>query len=344
MILYVILAFLSALLFGAATPISKVLLEDLSPFQLAGLLYLGAAIGVLPMLVLKGKLLPVWKVYRKNQVRLVGAVLLGGIGGPVALLFGLQLAAAASVAMWLNLEFVATALLGQFVFKDYLGKYGWLAAGGTVLAAGLLSWGEGEAGLVAGLMVALGCLCWGFDNHLTALIDGITPSESTFWKGSVAGTVNLLIGLQLAPLAADWIVTGEALALGTLSYGASIALYITAAQHIGATRGQMIFSTAPFFGVALSIAILGEPLTVLQGVAAGVLVGALFLLAREGHGHEHEHWAMQHEHWHRHDDEHHMHVHPKLPPWFGHSHAHEHEGTAHAHPHMPDLHHRHRHD
>jgi drug/metabolite transporter (DMT)-like permease len=262
----------------------------------------------------------------------------------VALLFGLQLAAAASVAMWLNLEFVATALLGQFVFKDYLGKYGWLAAGGTVLAAGLLSWGEGEAGLVAGLMVALGCLCWGFDNHLTALIDGITPSESTFWKGSVAGTVNLLIGLQLAPLAADWIVTGEALALGTLSYGASIALYITAAQHIGATRGQMIFSTAPFFGVALSIAILGEPLTVLQGVAAGVLVGALFLLAREGHGHEHEHWAMQHEHWHRHDDEHHMHVHPKLPPWFGHSHAHEHEGTAHAHPHMPDLHHRHRHD
>lgn len=342
--LYIVLAFLSALLFGAATPVSKVLLEDLSPFQLAGLLYLGAAIGVLPMLVWKGKLLPVWKIGRKNQVRLIGAVVLGGIGGPVALLFGLRLAAAASVSMWLNLEFVATALLGQFVFKDYLGKYGWFAAGGTVLAAGLLSWGEGEAGLTAGLMVALGCLCWGFDNHLTALIDGITPSESTFWKGSVAGTVNLLIGLHLAPLAANWIVTGEALALGTLSYGASIALYITAAQHIGATRGQMIFSTAPFFGAALSIAILGEPLTVLQGVAAGVLVGALFLLAQESHGHEHEHWAMRHEHWHRHDDEHHTHVHPKLPPWFGHSHAHEHEGVIHGHPHMPDLHHRHQHD
>lgn len=44
----VMLALLSAALFGSATPLTKTLLNQLRPFQLAGLLYLGAAIGVLP--------------------------------------------------------------------------------------------------------------------------------------------------------------------------------------------------------------------------------------------------------------------------------------------------------
>ena len=43
------------------------------------------------------------------------------------------------------------------------------------------------------------------------------------------------------------------LLVGTLAYGASIALYITAAQQLGATRAQMVFATAPFFGAGLSV-------------------------------------------------------------------------------------------
>ena len=38
-----LLAFVSAFLFGIATPFSKVLLEAVHPFMLAGLFYLGAA-------------------------------------------------------------------------------------------------------------------------------------------------------------------------------------------------------------------------------------------------------------------------------------------------------------
>jgi hypothetical protein len=32
--------------------------------------------------------------------------------------------------------------------------------------------------------VLAACACWGLDNQLTALIDGITPSQTAFWKGS----------------------------------------------------------------------------------------------------------------------------------------------------------------
>ena len=49
----VLLVVLAAVLFGSASPLSKSLLNGTSPFQLAGLLYLGAALGVAPGLILK---------------------------------------------------------------------------------------------------------------------------------------------------------------------------------------------------------------------------------------------------------------------------------------------------
>ncbi len=51
MTFWVAMALVSALLFGASTPLSKLLLDQVSPFQLAGLLYLGAALGVSPFAI-----------------------------------------------------------------------------------------------------------------------------------------------------------------------------------------------------------------------------------------------------------------------------------------------------
>ncbi|MCB0137808.1 MAG: DMT family transporter, partial [Caldilineaceae bacterium] len=169
-----LLALAAAALFGAATPFSKSLLADLSPFQLSGLLYLGAAAGVLPIALRGRGLLRPWAMDTRTRRLLLGAVIFGGIVGPVLMLFGLRMAAAASVALWLNLEAVATALLGVWVFRDHLGRNGWIGAAGILLASVLLSWGQGAAGWQAGLLVAGACVCWGLDNHMTALIDGIT--------------------------------------------------------------------------------------------------------------------------------------------------------------------------
>jgi drug/metabolite transporter (DMT)-like permease len=332
-------ALLSAALFGAATPASKHLLRELHPFALAGLLYLGAAIAVAPLALRRRA----WRLDRRNALRLGGAVFFGGVLGPVLLLLGLRLASAASVSMWLNLEMVATAVLGVLLFRDHLGRWGWLGAAGVVLACAVLSHEEGTAGPAAGLLVAAGCICWGLDNHLTALIDGITPTQSTLCKGLVAGSVNLGIGLTLAPLQASVGTIGVTLCVGGLCYGASIALYITAAQQTGATRAQMVFASAPFFGVAFSALALGESLSAGQLGAGALLIGSLVFLFRDRHSHEHVHPELTHTHMHRHDDDHHNHVHPDLPPSTRHSHEHEHERIVHAHPHWPDLHHRHDH-
>ncbi len=93
---------------------------------------------------------------RKDLPWLAGAVVAGGIVGPVLLLWGLMATPASSASLLLNLEGVLTALLAWFLFKeDFDGR---IALGMELIAAGgvCLSWsGRPEAGLpVAVLMMA----------------------------------------------------------------------------------------------------------------------------------------------------------------------------------------------
>ena len=241
------IALLAALCFGAATPASKALLQALPTFQLAGLLYLGAAMGVVPLLIKeKGFSFP-WHLDHKTAYRLLGAICLGGVAGPLLLLFGLTLASAASVSLWLNLELIATVTLGFLIFRDELHLAGWSATIGVLAAATLLSFSEGHAGIKAGLLVGAACLCWGLDNHFTALITSITPAQTTFWKGLVAGIVNLSIGIYLDSYSATFYVTSAAILVGVFSYGFSLVLYIASAQKLGAARSQVIFLEFPVF-------------------------------------------------------------------------------------------------
>ena len=336
-------AILAAALFGAATPASKMLLNDISPFQLAGLLYLGAAIGVAPTAARQGGIRLPARGDRRNQLRLLGAVIAGGVIGPVLLLLGLRQAMAASVSLWLNFELAATALLGTLLFRDHLGLPGWAGVAAAIAGALLLSLPDGSSGLAAGGLVLLACLCWGLDNHFTALIDGITPSQSTFWKGLVAGSTNLAIGFSLSGFDVSFLPLVAALFVGAWAYGASITLYISSAQSMGATRAQIAFASAPIFGVLLSVLLLDESLRLIHLGAGGLFLLGIVLLMLEQHEHSHEHSAMEHEHAHRHDDGHHDHEHEESTKSGWHSHRHGHEARRHAHPHWPDLHHRHRH-
>lgn len=338
-----VMALSSAFLFGAATPLSKWLLAGLSPFQLAGLLYLGAAAAMAPAALKGGGFGLPARSDRTNRLRLLGAVVFGGLLGPVLLLFGLQLAQAASVSLWLNLELAATAVLGVFLFRDHLGLRGWSGVIITLAGTSLLMWEPHTAGIIPGILVLLACLCWGLDNHLTALIDGITPAQSTFWKGITAGTINLMIGVSLSSISGEYPTLVIALLVGALSYGASIVLYINSAQSIGAIRAQVLFASAPFFGVALSVAMLGEIFSLLHSVAALFFIAGIILMMIESHSHWHAHEAMFHEHSHRHDDGHHNHEHSGMTATLRHSHPHRHEPLYHKHPHWPDIHHRHEH-
>lgn len=269
------LALASGILFGLATPASKILVGDVGPYLLAGLLYLGAAVAVIP--ALRGKPL---RPTGDDRLRLVGAILLGGIAGPLLLLFGLRLALASSVAIWLNLELAWTALLGLLVFRERSTTWSWMAVLCVLLASTTVAWNESQAGLLPGLLVAAACLAWGLDNHWTAQITSIPAAAMTFWKGLVGGLVNLLVGF-LAGGTLGWQVAAAGLAVGAASYGLSITFYVTAARGIGATRAQVLFSTAPLWGVLASVALLGEGWTGRLILAVAFVAAAIACLAVE---------------------------------------------------------------
>jgi len=311
---------------------------------LAGLLYLGAAAAVSPW-ALRG-VGALRSVDAKNQARLAGAVVFGGILGPVLLLTGLRVAAAGSVSLWLNLETVATAVLARLFFKEHLAPRTWAAVGVVVLASLLLAPGTPEGDKAIGWVV-LACIAWGLDNNLTSLIDRFTPAQVTFAKGIIAGSVNLGLGAWFEPTTlAPWTLGTAlaALAVGAVGYGASLLLYIAGAQHPGATRSQLLFSTAPAWGLLLAWVALGEPVLLTQLLAGLLMALAMWLWQHEHHEHRHTHSPVTHRHWHRHDDGHHEHSHSHpVASGTWHSHEHPHAGVEHAHPHRPDLHHRHAH-
>lgn len=341
----ILMGLLAGLLFGLATPISKLLLASISSYTMAGLLYFGAALVFLPYVIKNYRTDFDPTLIKSNGLKLLGIIAFGGVLGPLFLLVGLSNANASSVSIWLNFELIATAILGVLFFKEHLSKYA-LAGIGFTLASGIvISLNENTAGLQSGILIALACFFWGIDNHLTAVVDGISSKATTFIKGVVGGSVNIAIGILFFNTT-DFLHVENILVIlvGMLSYGVSIVLYISTTQIIGATRGQILFSTSPFWGILGAALFLAEPINWTMIFSFALLSAGIVFSNISGHGHQHGHEQTRHIHMHTHSDGHHFHEHPDLPQDILHIHIHSHLELAHEHDHFPDLHHRHDHE
>ncbi|TSA16002.1 MAG: DMT family transporter [Betaproteobacteria bacterium] len=343
---YALLALAAAALFGASTPLAKLLQADITPGLLAGLLYLGSGIGLaLVQLARRFGRAPADAPLRAEDIAwLAGAVLCGGIAAPVLLLWGLAGASASGVSLLLNLEGLLTALIAALVFKEAVGKRIWLAACLMLAAALLLSY-DAQTGIglsLHALAVAAACALWALDNNLTRRIAAADAVNIAMIKGLAAGCVNTAAAMALGAHFPNALPLAGALMLGWLAYGISLTLYIVALRHLGSARAAAHFSTAPFIGAALAIALLGEPVSAGFVAAFLLMVAATWLALSEQHGHAHVHEPLAHQHQHTHDA-HHQHEHRGDEGPEPHAHAHRHASLEHSHPHLPDLHHRHPH-
>jgi drug/metabolite transporter (DMT)-like permease len=213
-----------------------------------------------------------------------------------------------------------------------------IVAGGALLA---FEPGALEGARLGAFAVAGACLAWALDNNLTRKVSASDPALIAAIKGTAAGAVNLGIAFFIG---AAWPGAQSAITaatIGLVGYGLSLALFVVALRDLGAARTGAYFSTAPFVGVALAVAVLGESPSLLLWPAAALMLAGVWLHLTERHEHEHLHEPMEHEHAHIHD-EHHRHDHAFA--WDGkepHAHRHRHAHLVHRHPHYPDLHHRH---
>ena len=333
----------AAVLFGAGAPAAKLLLGSMSPWLLAGLLYLGSGVGL--ALARQFRRTESVRLARGEVKWLAIAVATGGVVGPVLLMVGLSRMPASAASLLLNAEAVFTALLAWFVFHENFDRRIALGMALIVIGALVLSWpGDNVFGSALPALAVLGaCFLWGIDNNLTRKIALTDATFIAMIKGIVAGVVNVMIAWTLGATFPSFQVVVAACTVGFFSFGASLVLFVVALRHLGAARTGAYFSIAPFAGAVISFILLGETVTVTL-VLAGVLMGVgVWLHLTERHDHAHAHDALEHTHEHVHD-EHHQHEHDNLvPEETRHTHRHGHDPISHAHPHYPDAHHGHRH-
>jgi drug/metabolite transporter (DMT)-like permease len=341
-------ALLAAVLFGASTPLAKLLLDDIEPMLLAGLLYAGSGVGLGLCLLwrrLQRRVSEEAPLRGRDWSWLAGAIGIGGVVGPILLMTGLRHTPAATASLLLNLESVFTALIAWTVFHENVDRriaFGMLL---IVIGGALLSLSTGGAMSVSwdSLAIAGACLCWAIDNNFTRAVSGGDPLKIAALKGAVAGTVTITIAIMSGTaLPATGYLLGAGV-VGFIGYGISLVLFVLALRQVGTARTGAYFSIAPFVGAALSVLFLGEPASSALWFAGGLMALGIWLHVSERHMHEHAHEVLTHDHAHSHDA-HHQHAHD--PSWDGiepHTHVHVHAPLVHSHPHFPDLHHRHRH-
>ena len=343
----VVYALVAAVLFGASTPLAKLLVNTVSPVMLGGLLYLGSGVGMLLARLLRDR---GWRASGLQPAEwpwLLGAIAFGGVLGPVALMFGLTRTTGSTASLLLNLEAVLTAVLAWVAFRENADRrvvMGMLAivAGGLVLSwpTGAVETGSGWIGPAA---IGLACLCWAIDNNLTRKVSASDALFIASSKGLVAGTVNFGLAMALGSALPPLGTAMSAMLVGLLGYGISLVMFVLALRGLGTARTGAYFSTAPFAGAALSLILLGEDTSAGFWLASGLMALGVWLHLTERHEHEHLHEEFDHAHRHVHD-EHHQHSHDF--PWEGqesHEHRHRHTPLVHSHSHYPDIHHRHGH-
>ncbi len=252
---------------------------------------------------------------------------------------------ASGASLLLNAEGVFTALIAWFVFRENFDRR--IAIGMALIVSGalVLSWPDSAdfGAALPALSVLAACLAWAIDNNLTRRVSLADATLIAMLKGLVAGMVNLGIALAIGTaVPSPGTLLGGA-ALGFMSYGLSLVLFVIALRHLGTARTGAYFSIAPFAGTTVAILLLGEPVSVPLVIAAGLMGFGVWLHLTEHHLHGHTHDIQDHTHEHVHDL-HHQHAH-SFPVVAGkrHTHDHHHDSVTHSHPHFPDAHHRHEH-
>lgn len=277
----IVWALLAAALYAISTPVSKLLLQDVAPTMMAGLLYLGAGIGMFGLgMVRRGvKALPHEShLTRRDLPYTVGMVLLD-IAAPICLMVGLTRTTSANASLLNNFEIVATALIALMVFREKISRRLWLAIGLITLSSMILSF-EDAASLdfsFGSLFVLAACVCWGFENNCTRMMSASDPLEIVVIKGFGSGLGSLVLALAVGEPLPPLQVLPVVLVLGFVAYGLSIFFYVYAQRRLGAAKTSAYYAVAPFIGVLLSRLILQEAFTQVFLIALAIMMaGAYF--------------------------------------------------------------------
>ena len=255
------LAVLAAALYAVNAPFSKLLLTYIPSTLMAGLLYLGAGLGMgIVTLIRKCRGHRTEERLGRTELPFTVLMILLDIAAPIFLLFGLSRTTAANASLLNNFEIVATAVIAFFVFKEPIPRRLRLGILLVTLSCCILSFEDmGSLRFSSGsLFVLLAACCWGLENNCTRKISSKDPLQIVLLKGVFSGTGSVLIGLIIGERITLPKYIPLVLLLGFVAYGLSIYFYVYAQRLLGAAKTSAYYAIAPFIGVLLSLLIFRE--------------------------------------------------------------------------------------
>ncbi len=342
------LALAAAASFGLGIPLIQRASEGMGTFFAAAFLYVGAALSFgLPLAWAPPRARGEAPLGRPQLPLLAGIAVLGAALAPAALIWGLARTSGLSAALLLNAEGAFTVILARLLNAERLGGRLALAVGlifsGSALVVLCEASGEQDAASVLGILaVTAATVGWAADSTLASRLSGFDPRAVVAAKSAIGSVLSFAIAFLLGEAGPTPRAAVALVALGSVSYGASLMLYLSAQRILGAARAGAVFSAGPFFGALLALALGDRAGSWVMAPAALALLFGVGLQMADRHAHHHRHASIAHDHRHSHDDGHHDHGHDPMPS-DPHSHPHAHDERVHAHPHMDDAHHRHRH-
>lgn len=278
-------AVLAAALYALNSPVSKLLLDKISPTMMAAFLYLGAGIGLAIVRLVQrgmGKDQKEKPLTRKDLPYTIGMVVLD-IAAPIFLMIGLTRTTAANASLLNNFEIVATSVIALCIFKEAISKRLWAAIVLVTISSIVLSVKDMSSFSFSfgSIFVLLACVCWGFENNCTRMISNKDPLQIVVIKGFGSGIGSLVIALALGEYIPNGIYVICALLLGFVAYGLSIFFYIYAQRYLGAAKTSAYYALAPFIGVALSLVIFREVPTASFVIALLIMIAGTYLASTD---------------------------------------------------------------
>lgn len=290
-------ALLAAALFGISSALNKVVLKDVHPLIVGGVIYFSAGI-LLSLLHLfpayksisekfkisiKGK-----KLNRTDWFYLVLVALSGAVIGPFLFLYGLSMSTAVNASLLLNAESLFTVVIAFIFLKERAHKKDYIAILLLFISVIAITTNLDFSGfnltknLLGNLFIVGGTLFWALDNSLSKKLsienDAIRVASL---KSLIGGSIVLSIAMLLRiPFNITISMVPYLLFVGFFSIGLSLVLFLSALRLIGSMKTVVIFSTASLFGAVFAFIILNEPISLVQIAAGAIMVYAVYLMSK----------------------------------------------------------------
>ena len=275
-------AILAAALYAINIPLSKILLQHVSPTMMAAFLYLGAGIG----LFIYGKITKEREhsesLTKAELPYTIGMILLD-IAAPILLMLGLGSTNSANASLLNNFEIVATSCIAFLTFKEMLSKRLIFAIVLVSIASITLSFeGKGSFQFNTGsLLVLAASCCWGLENNCTRMLSSKSSVQITTIKGLFSGLGSLIVAFSISEKIPEIMYIMAVLLLGFVAYGLSINFYIKAQKHLGAAKTSAYYSIAPFLGVFFGIVLLNETPCIQFYIGLVIMIIAIVLMIKD---------------------------------------------------------------